>query len=87
MQTLVITGSALGFLVGMSAGLVTDNPWSSVIWRSCVAACLAGWMFRWWVGVTVKNLKLAQEERLANATDATEPHNPKTLSKHERNHP
>jgi len=74
MQTVVITGSALGFLVGMGSGIASDNPWPAVIWRACVAACLAGMMFRWWARVAVKNLKLAQEERLARSTEDPENH-------------
>ncbi|MFT4692435.1 MAG: hypothetical protein ACI9OD_004669 [Limisphaerales bacterium] len=69
MQSLVIFGSAIGFLIGMVTGLLNENSWSTIIWRSCIAACVAGTMFRWWARSAVRNLKQAQEERIAASPD------------------
>lgn len=76
MQTLVIFGTTVGFLIGTASGLANENSWSSVLWRSCVAACVTGLMFQWWVKMIAKNLKLAQEERLANSLDESATSNP-----------
>lgn len=78
MQALIIFGTSVGFLIGMASGIANENSWSSVIWRSCVAACATGLMFQWWVKMISKNLKLAQEERLANSMDETALSNPVT---------
>lgn len=67
MKSLMILGGLLGFGIGVSFGLLRQNDWSSILWRSAVAAYGAGWLMRWWGRVWLQGLKEVGEERLAAA--------------------
>jgi hypothetical protein len=65
MQLWMILGGLLGFLIGVGFGLSQSTAWSTILWRACVAACLAGFVFRWWGSVWVNSLHQAQQEQWA----------------------
>lgn len=67
MKSLMLLGGFLGFGIGVSFGLLQQSDWSSILWRSAVAAYGAGWLMRWWGGVWLQGLKEVGEERLAAA--------------------
>ena len=54
----------LGFLIGVGVGLLQENSWPSILWKSSVIAYVIGWLFRWWGSVWIKNLAQAQREQL-----------------------
>lgn len=67
MKKMMITGGFLGFLIGTSVGLARNSSWSSILWRSSVAAVGAGFLLRWWGQVWINNLSEAYQEKLAAA--------------------
>jgi len=67
MKLLMILGGLLGFGIGVSFGLLQQSDWSSILWRSAVAAYVAGWLMQWWGRVWLQGLKEVGEERLAAA--------------------
>jgi len=67
MKSLMILGGLLGFGFSVSFGLLQQSDWSSILWRSAVAAYGAGWLMRWWGRVWLQGLREVGEERLAAA--------------------
>lgn len=67
MKMMMLTGAAIGFGVGITFSLLRESPWPTVVWHACVAAYLAGMMFRWWGRHWTKNLRLALIEKQAAA--------------------
>ena len=55
----------MGFLIGLLFGLAQHSEWPTVVWRSSVAALLAGLLLRWWGRVWTQSLCGVQRERLA----------------------
>ncbi|MBL9128898.1 MAG: hypothetical protein JNL97_14700 [Verrucomicrobiales bacterium] len=64
---MMLTGAALGFGVGITFSLLRQSTWPTVIWHACVAAYVAGMLFRWWGRHWTKNLRLALVEKQAAA--------------------
>ncbi len=67
MKSLMILGGLLGFGISVSFGLLRQSDWSSILWRSAVAAYGAGWLMRWWGRIWLQGLREVGEERLAAA--------------------
>lgn len=67
MKMMMLTGAALGFAVGITFSLLRQSTWPTVVWHACVAAYVAGILFRWWGGHWTKNLRLALVEKQAAA--------------------
>ncbi len=67
MKMMMLTGAALGFGVGVAFSLLRQSPWPTVVWQACVAAYVAGLMFRWWAGHWMRNLRLSLSEKHAAA--------------------
>jgi hypothetical protein len=67
MKKLMILGGLVGFLGGIAAGLAQGSSWSSIFWRSSVAALVAGFLLRWWGQVLSNGLQEAYAEKLAAA--------------------
>lgn len=63
MRLWLLLGGLIGFVIGITFGLLQGCPWPSVIWRASVAMFLAGVLMRWWGGVWVRSLKEAQRDR------------------------
>lgn len=70
MKMLMILGGLLGFGIGISLGLIQHSDWSSMLWRSAIAAYGAGLLMRWWGGVWMRGLKEVGEERIVAAARA-----------------
>lgn len=67
MKMMMLTGAALGFAVGITFSLLRQSTWPTVVWHACVAAYVAGMLFRWWGRHWTKNLRLALVEKQAAA--------------------
>lgn len=67
MKKLMITGSLVGFIIGITVGLAQHSSWSSILWRASVAAVAAGYLFKWWGKVCFNGLAEAYQEKLAAA--------------------
>jgi hypothetical protein len=63
MRLLMLLGGFIGFLIGVLLGAAQGSAWPGVLWRSSVAAFLAGVVLRWWGKVWARNLQEAQRER------------------------
>ena len=67
MKFLIVIGGFLGFACGIALGWANGGEGSSVIWKSCVAAYLAGLMMRWWGGMWLKGLRQVNHEKFLAA--------------------
>lgn len=63
MKPLMILGSLVGFVTGAGFSLTGNCPWSTVLWRACLAALLMGLLARWWGGIWIEGLHSANEQR------------------------
>jgi hypothetical protein len=63
MRLWMILGGLVGFLIGLGFGLAQGTAWSTILWRASVAACLGGFIFRWWGSIWVNSLYQAQQEQ------------------------
>ena len=69
----MILGGLIGFLIGIFLGAAQGASLPEILWRSSVAAFLAGVVLRWWGKVWVSSLKKELQER---ATAAKNPEPP-----------
>jgi hypothetical protein len=60
----MIVGGMLGFLIGVGVGLLQENSWPSILWKSSLIAYVIGLLFRWWGRVWIQNLEQAQREQI-----------------------
>jgi hypothetical protein len=67
MRLLMLLGGFIGFLIGILMGAAQGSDWAGVLWRSSVAALLAGVVLRWWGKVWTRSLVQAQRERQSRA--------------------
>jgi hypothetical protein len=67
MKKVMIAGGLLGFLIGVTFGLVQGSSWPSILWRASVATAVAGMLMRWWGNFLVASLQAAHAERLSAA--------------------
>lgn len=73
MKLLMILGGLIGFLIGITFGLVQESSWPSIFWRASIAAYASGFLMRWWGKVWVQGLQTAHRERqLAQAKAAAQ---------------
>lgn len=63
MKLLMILGGMIGFLIGISFGLVQESSWPSVFWRASIATYASGCLMRWWGRMWVQGLQAAHQER------------------------
>jgi len=63
MKPFMILGSLAGFVIGAGFSLAGNCPWSTVLWRACVGALLAGMLARWWGRIWLEGMQNAMEER------------------------
>lgn len=63
MKSFMILGSVIGFLIGAGFSLAGDCPYSTALWRACVAALVAAVLARWWSGIWFDGLQNAMENR------------------------
>ena len=63
MKKVMIAGGLLGFLIGVTFGLVQGSAWPSILWRASVATLVAGMLMRWWGNFLVASLQASHIER------------------------
>ena len=63
MKPLMILGSLIGFVIGAGFSVASNCPWSTILWRACVGALLAGMLARWWGRVWLEGFQSAVENR------------------------
>jgi hypothetical protein len=78
MKLLMITGGLLGFSLVAGLSLAQGCSWPSLLLRACVAALVAGVLFRWWGRILIQGLRQAHADRLAaeeneKSTPSTQP--------------
>ena len=64
-------GGFLGFGIGVGVGLMKEVAWPALFLRACVAALLAGLLFRWWGRVWLSGLKDSHLQAAAARKRAT----------------
>jgi hypothetical protein len=62
MKYLILIGGFIGFSIGLLFGWAFESPYPSMLWKSCMAAYVAGWLMKWWGGMWAKSLKTALRE-------------------------
>ncbi|MDB6034829.1 MAG: hypothetical protein JWM16_5167 [Verrucomicrobiales bacterium] len=68
----MILGGLIGFLIGLALGAAQGAALPQVIWRSSVAAFVAGVVLRWWGKVWLSSLQKELEARAAAAAAKSE---------------
>ena len=63
MKFIIIIGGITGFGIGALFGWATHSPWPAVMWRSCAAAYVGGWLMKWWGRMWLRCLQQAHLER------------------------
>jgi hypothetical protein len=74
MKKMMVAGGLAGFGLGTLGGVLTEgSSWPGILFRSSVAALVAGCLMRWWAGVFTRCLAQAHTERLAAQANAKPP--------------
>lgn len=63
MKLLMIIGAMIGFLTGVTLGLVHQAEWPAILWRASLAALAVGVLMRWWGRAWLRGLRQANYER------------------------
>ena len=61
----MLIGAMIGFCLGMALGLAGRAEWPTMLWRSCAAAAVLGWLMLWWGRVWTRGLRTSLEHRRA----------------------
>ncbi len=59
----LLTGTGIGFLLGIGLGLITRSDWPTIFLHATVAAVGLGLLMRWWGGVCLRGLRASLEQR------------------------
>jgi galactitol-specific phosphotransferase system IIC component len=79
---LMLSGTMIGFLLGIGLGLAGRADWPSVFLHATAAAAAVGWLMRWWGGVWLRGLRTSCEQRrLAEALARQQPHSTSAQNK------
>lgn len=71
---LMLTGTMIGFLLGIGLGLANRSDWPSIFLHAAASAAAVGWLMRWWGGVWLRGLRTSWEQRrLAEAAARQKP--------------
>jgi galactitol-specific phosphotransferase system IIC component len=70
MKMLMLTGTAIGFLLGIALGLAAGTDWPSAFLHATAAAAALGLLMRWWGGVWLRGLRASYEQRRLAETAA-----------------
>jgi len=63
MKTLMLTGTVIGFLLGIGLGFAGRTDWPSAFLHAAAAAAALGLLMRWWGGVWLRGLRTSCEQR------------------------
>lgn len=74
MKFLILIGGIVGFGIGILFGWAFESSYPSVLWKSCMAAYISGWLMKWWGNMWVKSLKAALRE--AEKDESSDDNNP-----------
>jgi hypothetical protein len=56
MKLLMLLGGLIGFSTGLVFTWANESQWPSMLWRSCLAAYVAGMLLKWWGKIWVQSL-------------------------------
>ena len=62
MKILELIGGIIGFGIGILFGWAFESPYPSILWKSCMAAYVSGWLMKWWGGLWANSLKKALQD-------------------------
>jgi len=60
MKLMLMIGGLIGFGTGVMLGLAQSGSWQDIIWKSAVAAYIAGFLMKWWGKIWAKCIKEAE---------------------------
>jgi hypothetical protein len=63
MKMLLLTGTVIGFLLGIALGLAGRSEWPTTFLHATAAAIALGLLMRWWGGVCLRGLWASHEQR------------------------
>ena len=63
MKLIMVFNSVIGFGIGMAFSWAQGSSWPAVLWRSSMAALIAGILLRWWGRLWLKCLQQSYLER------------------------
>ena len=65
MKLIMVLGGLIGFGIGLGFSWAQGSEWPAAVWRSAIAALLAGVLLRWWGRLWIQCLKDAHREKQA----------------------
>ena len=65
MKLIMVLGGLLGFGIGLGFSWAQGSGWPSAVWRSAIAALLAGILLRWWGRLWIQCLQDSHREKRA----------------------
>lgn len=71
---MLMLGGFMGFGIGILLGVANSGSWQGAIWKSALAAYIAGLLMRWWGNIWSKCVresyseKAEQQQRTQDAT-------------------
>jgi len=77
----MLIGAMIGFCLGIALGLAGRAEWPTMLWRSCTAAAVLGWLMLWWGRVWTRGLRASLEHRRALEVAARQEQSPSTRFK------
>jgi galactitol-specific phosphotransferase system IIC component len=63
MKKFMLTGTIIGFLLGIGLGIAGRTDWPSIFLHAAAAAAALGLLMRWWAGVWLRGLRASCEQR------------------------
>lgn len=71
MKKMMIMGGMVGFLIGLTFGLVQGVTWPVLFLRASVATLVSGILLRWWGRLWVSSLQDSYQQRLEGDPDVS----------------
>jgi hypothetical protein len=80
MKLIMALGGAIGFGIGATFSWAQGSSWPSMLWRSAMAALMAGILLRWWGRLWMSCLQESLQERQAALKKQAAASNPSNTS-------
>ncbi|MGB9603675.1 MAG: hypothetical protein ACP5MG_11210 [Verrucomicrobiia bacterium] len=72
MKLMLMIGGFVGFGIGVILGVAQSGSWQDVIWKSAVAAYIAGFLMKWWGTVWIKSIQESESMRASQQPEKQE---------------